>query len=312
MRLFGIILAGLLLTGCVFDEDVRFIPETQTGFILNRQAATKSVIKITGDIAETHWLAYPGMGEISDFSGSEKTIWFAEAMAHKIFEYDPGSQGVVQSLETQSLTPHFICAGEKVILLSDSAADQIGFFRLKNQQLTIVGTEYKPGQAVYRSGKFYVQAGDKTVDIYDELAYASIGTAIFDHAIKSIEADARSRIFVHTTEGNNAWQGLIDYNSNSISKPEAAVNYEKVRYTPYVERPLGKEYLRDVQKINGKLNTAVTQACSDFEVDFFESIIYFLRQDSLYSLKIADNLVRPLAPLDGEFQKAWYFIEEIP
>lgn len=312
MRLSGVILVVVLLAGCVFDDDLRYIPKTHTGFLLNYQAGAKTVVKLSEGTTETNWRAYTEMGEVSDFSGTEKTIWFAEAKAHKIFEYDPQSQTVIQTIETGTFTPDYLCAGEKVIFLSDATAGQIGFFRLKNKQLTVITPGYKPGQNVYRSGKFYVQADSQTVDIYDEQAYARVGSVSFNHPVKAIDVDARSRIFVHTISGNNAWQGFIDYNSNRLAKEEETVNYEKVRYTPYVERPLGKEYLRDIQKINGRLNTVVLPLCSDFEVDFFESVVYFLHQDSLYSLQLSDNLVQPLAALEGEFQKAWYFIEQIP
>ncbi|MDX2249108.1 MAG: hypothetical protein SF052_20140 [Bacteroidia bacterium] len=312
MRLLTILLAGTTLCGCVFDDDLRFVPQTHTGFILSQQTDQKSLIRIIADQVERDWKVYPGVGEISDFSGTEKTIWFAEGDKRQIFEYDPENQQVLQTFSTGELTPDYICVGESVILICDSVEEKIGFFRLKNEKLTLTTPGYKPGKAVYRSGKFYVKADDRIVDIYDEQAFASIGKAIFEYKIVEIEADARSRIFIHTREGNTSRQAFIDYNSNNIAEPEKVVAYEKIRYTPYVENPLGKEYMRDLQQVNGKLNIAGSPVCSDFEIDFFESVVYFIRQDSLYSLHIIDNAEAARIPLTGKFQKAWYFIKQIP
>ncbi|MEZ4828088.1 MAG: hypothetical protein R3C61_17660 [Bacteroidia bacterium] len=310
MRTFCAVIAVIvLMAGCVFDDDLRFVPQTGSVFL---HTGERNVIKITDTGATAEWKLAGAWEKVDDISGTQKTLWLAEGSTRQIWEYNPVEEQIVRSRETGTLSPHFIAAGDKVVAVCDTSEHLLGFFRQKDQVFTVVDPGFVPGRLAYRNGKFYIVADQKNVAVYDEQAYAQIGFVAFSHQIVSVEADARSRIFVHTREGSNSWQGMIEYNTNSIGIEEQPVGYKKIRYTPYVEKPLGKEYIRDIQLVNGRLNIEGTPECTDFEADFFESNVYLVQRDTLFSFEIATGKQAAILPFTGNFLKGWYFIEQIP
>ena len=74
----------------------------------------------------------------------------------------------------------------------------------------------------------------------------------------------------------------IYYHSDEISGAKTTVNFTKIRYSPFRDRPLGKELLSSVLQINGKLNYVPRPDASDFEVDFLEGSGFTIRQMILY------------------------------
>lgn len=314
LRLGIIGLIAVLLTGCAFDDDIRFHPATIASFLLLEHNGVSSVIKIDNQSAIFSYESLIGEspGAITDIAGQDGDLWVSVWPGNTLLKVDPATDQVKQSVSTAPLVPHLIGAGENTIMVADTGAGILGYYLLKKEKWVYDTLDQISGPVLYFNQKFYLGLAATEVGIFSEKALTQIQKIDFQNRIEWIDADNRGRIFVHTRADSILSRGQIDFNGDVLAVPEAEVSYEKNIYTPYRERPLGKEYARDIILTDGKLNIPGRPLCDDAVADFFESVVYLVWGDTLYLRNINTQKNTVLGAIEGNFQKAEHFIDQIP
>ncbi|TAE47592.1 MAG: hypothetical protein EAZ89_17475 [Bacteroidetes bacterium] len=294
-----------LLTACAFDNDAAYEPVTKAAVILAEDSSgAKSLIHISGGQMDTAWAASLLAGaSLTDMSGDGEGVWIATKEGG-LFKID--AEGLVnQTFTLNNITPHFICAGLDYVMISDSSRDQVVFVRKKEGHISLRSSMGKPGFLVYKSGKFYVKEDSSRVGIYREVALARTGAVETGHRIWDMIPGSRSAIYVYGGEGTR-YESQIDYNEDRISVEAVPVPYVKIRRSPYRVSRFGKEYTGYATLEGTRVSPGPPDAAQDFEADFFESLIYYRRQDSVFAWPIFIQQRTFLGRSDKKFLKSYY------
>lgn len=305
----GVLLLMLLQGGCRFDDDSAYYPFTQKAFLLitDSLSTDKQLIRIENETITPHWEQQLGInGTLTAIGSYENTCWIASALPNEVHLADPENNQLLQSFSTDDLRPDFICAGDQYVLVSDSAAHRIGFLHRKKGTLTTIDLTDAPSRAVYRSRKFYLQLGARTVAIFREEALATLGEVAFERTIEDLQVDNLISIQVFTRD-TALYQASIDYNTNALSVAERLETADQVQVSPIRVASYGKEWLGRVAMQDSRLSQGGFTEVTDFETDFFESTIYYVARDSLFRYRIATDDNQPFGPLIGEIQNSFFF-----
>ena len=300
------------MSACSFDQDDIFFPITKAGFFLvsDTISNTKTILRIAGEDVSHDWHTELGINQVDDIAGRGEYLWIANASTKQITQLDLSDNQSITTFEIAPLSPHFICAGTDYVLISDTINHSLGFLRLQNDKLTQKQVHAAPRMASYRSGRFYVSLGLNELAAWHEDALAQTNSWSFDHPIVDIQQDNILSTMVYTRD-TTLFQSRINYNTLQMEVKEIPVVFDKIRHSPYADDFFGKAFLRQVALIDGKLSMTRAPEADNFEVDFFESRVYFQDKDSLYYFDIGEYQIVPLTQLNGKLVKAHYFQEAI-
>ena len=203
-----------------------------------------------------------------------------------------------------------MAVGTSYILLSDTSQRKLGFLRIRDARLVQLQLDEAPGQAVYRSAKFFIRLGEKQVGLYHEEALTEVKRWSLQREIVDIQLDRELYTLIFTRD-SLLYESRINYNTQQMENVEVKVDYDKIRYPTYKRASFGKEYIREVFIRDQQLSPSNSPKADDFEVDFFESNIYFQRNDSLFTFHILTGATRSAGILDGKMLKAHFFQNSI-
>lgn len=299
---------SLFLMSCDYDQDFEFVPATQAAFFLMNENGQQQLRKVEADGSILpNWGENLGLAAPDDIAGNGAELWVSVASDKKLVLLDLETETQKQSFDLGDFQGHYLCMGSRYLLLSDTVNQALGFFHLKDQELIRISLNQRPGKAVYRSTKFFLQLGDQSVSIYNEQALAPYAELDFSRPIIDLVLDNRYSTWV-ISKDTQVYQSSISWNSNAIEMEAQPFTASKVRYSPYLQANFGKEFTRQLNLVNGRLANSPNPPADDFEVDFFESNIYFTFQDSLRIKDVFENEITILGPFTGIFRNAYFYL----
>ena len=166
--------------------------------------------------------------------------------------------------------------------------------------------------------KFYVKEGEKNMGIYEETNFGKRVSLSFKYPIQDIQIDVNTSagIWVQTYFKDTTYQSSISLLSDSYNFPnqfhesKPNPNYTKKRYSPYSSKPFGKEYLNAVYFFKGKCSlVSSVQNMVDFEMNFFESTLFYLKSSKLYLYKVTQKQSIELGTFSGSFLKSYFYLD---
>jgi hypothetical protein len=189
---------------------------------------------------------------------------------------------------------------------------------LKNEETKIFNLSEKPAIPVAANHKFYIKQGEKNMGIYEETNFGERENLVFNYPIQDIQVDVNTSagIWVQTKNQDTTYESSISLLSDSYNFAdrlrESKTNppYTKKRYSPYSNKPFGKEYLYPVYLYKGKFSLiASVQNISDFEMNFFESQVFYLKSSKLYHYNVAKKQTSELGAFSGSFLKSYFYLD---
>lgn len=305
--------AGATLAGCAFDDDTAYYPITRSALLLVGDSldADRHLLNITDKNLAGAWEQNLNLaGTLRHLASFENECWLSTENPGQVHRLDMPTGQLAETFSTEGLQPEYICVGEDYLLVSDKQTAQIGFIHKKKGTLTILDVPELPGEAVYRSRKFYLQVGNQSVRIFREEAIADLETVSFSRPITDLQVDNQISILVFTRD-STLFRASIDYNTNSLSLPETLENSDQTEVSPIRVAQYGKEWLREVRLRNGQLSLGNRGQVTDFEVDFFDAQIYYAAEDSLFQYAIREQKNTAVGSFSGEILNSFFFREVI-
>ncbi|MEM8900546.1 MAG: hypothetical protein AAGC85_20695 [Bacteroidota bacterium] len=297
------------LTSCDLDENISFLEETRTGYLLYQNSdGEKGIVLTTKDGIQLQWNEGAGIADrsISDISSFEKELWIASEIDRKLYEIDVLSGTVNKTIGLRGISPTYISVGEDEILIADSSQNQAFFLNKKTERISQVALPAEAGTSTYKSRKFYLKSGSSTVLILQEDALAEITRLQLERPIFEIQSTSDVSIIVSTRDSGN-FEALVNYNTNGLSRTEIAVAYRKIRVSPFSRQLYGKEQLQPFTLTENLLQPTSQSEVTDFEVDFFENHLWIVRNDSLGQIFPDGSLGLSISCEGCSLMKSYFF-----
>ncbi len=305
-------LSLLLCMACSFDGDLEYIPRTQAAYFLIQDtfSGPKSILSIQKGRMISSWQEQIGLStfDLGDMSGNERSFWVSDVARREVLEIDLSNQLVKNRFVVKGLSPHLICIGERQMLISDTSQYKIGFMELKSGALLIRAVDALPGFATYRSQKFFLVSDGNQIDIYHEKALAKLNTITLSQKIDDIQLDNGFYTYIYGYATRGGFEGRIDYSTNALSAEVVEKNFLKSRLSPYKRQNYGREWVLN-QLLDERRTIKTINNIQDYEVDFFESNLYYRKDDSLFVYNYIDQSQKKMGAFTSNFLKSYFFIE---
>lgn len=304
----------LLLSSCQsLDDDSPYEIKTWASFFLVAAPdGTLHIDKYVNNGIERDWNAKAGMTnvELSDAQMVDNAIWMASAARRVVSQVSPAYASVQEQFGDLPIAPHYLAVGLKQIMIADTVAHKLAMIKRSNGKVQILEFEGHPGRCIYSSGKFYLVVDRDKIAIYDEQAMTTRATLDLKMQIDELLLNRYNFVIPigHDSLGV-VQEALVDVNGDGLVR-EFPTTYTKSRLTPYFAVRFGSEYVHDLQLKAGKVLTddAVTLAdsTSDFEVDFFEGTLFYIRSGHFVVRDIATGQREDSLPFAGRLLKAMH------
>ncbi|MEO0895958.1 MAG: hypothetical protein AAFY71_06140 [Bacteroidota bacterium] len=303
-------LVQLGLSSCRFEEDSEFIPSTEICFFLFQENGEVSLASISDstlrlNIAESYGAEAVG---IHDMAGKENFLWLSLKNQQAISQYNLKTDEQ-QLFSLDSMEAVFLCPGEDILLISDTVNRQLGFLNMKSGELVRKKLNHQPGEAYYRSGKFFVSFDSTILASYQETAFALLDTLDCVYPIIHIDGDNRIGIRLHMREGSEYFEGQLDWNNSQWIEPSSSSPYRITHYTPYQRSFFEKEWAADVRVfVEGRIRgISATSGILDLEMDFLESRGYFLRENDFQVYDLEEGEIRSFQRPAEHLRKSFFY-----
>lgn len=317
MRWTLIIACCFLCIACRFDGDADYYPVTQKSFLLGEHLSSHTfevlLIKDNTFIPnwEQNWAELNGT--LSDMAGQNELLWLSSGEGERVLEIDAETEQIIRILETQDVSPHYICPGTNYLFLSDTTQHQIAFVNRRTESLIILATDSMPGEAHYVAPYFFLGLGKQSISIYHEDALTEIASLDVEQALIKLEYDHVQSLLclIQAHPDSQVYRRDIDINTLEISEVQD-LGAQDIRYSPYTTSLYGKEWPFSVKSLaNGIVAPAAFDTVSSFEMDFFESRYYYVSRDSLHSYQIRSRIRKNIGPYSGTLNKAYFYVAPI-
>lgn len=311
------LIAGLL-GGCNWDDDSEFKVVTKASFFLVSpvNGGESSVLRLENGQIIPDWNGTFGIGNLAftDFTAETDKIWIADGLKNEIQEINLVSGKSERTYDTGDLIPHCMAVGTDFLLFGDSAAKQMGFLNLKNRDLTVIDVSLPPQRIVYNAQKFYIQFGTSVMAIYNELAFAPVASFDLQKPIIDFQLNTLKQVDVLTEDSTGHYLSTIEANGDFLSRENIDVSWIRKRSSPYFSSRFGSEFLGEVFLREDSTISAngVSGIDADaFEMDFFESVLQYTHNDSLFLRDLqADSLISG-QPFPWIIHRGWHYIGTI-
>ncbi len=278
------------LLGCGWDDDREYEIHTRASFLVTQDPATglRKVWRYEAGILIEGWNREMGVSD-TGFSGLEYIdgeLWMGDASGRQILRIEPSNDKVLKRFGDLPVRPHFFSVGERFILISDTITDQLAFIRIRNGELIITEFSGESGPAIHNNRLFFLQVGNVGLHVIDEWALTPRNENRFSFTIMEIQFNRLKNVYLTMkNDVGDDYSGLISGTDGSIAREGAPVNYQKIRYSPYLEARFGSEWLSDLRLSNNTLSSGAIifpDSMTNFEVDFFESRLFYSWRNTLY------------------------------
>ena len=308
-------LSLLLFCGCNgWDDDSEFESRTRAAYFLCEQAATglNSVHKHADGGLEMGWNQRFGIadGDVGDLYSSASAIWLSDAENGRVLEIDPAEDRILQDISLPHRADHF-AVGEREIMVVDTAANQHSFYKRRNGDVLTLSLGDGNGPVLYNNARFYFQSDASTMQVIDEYAYTSRAEAALTYPISAFEFNRFKNIVVQTADTALRYFIILSGVEDRLIGAEAIVAYQKIRHTPYLEARFGREWIEDVRLEGTQLLSGawtLPDSAANFEVDFFESMVYYQWGDSLFQYDLNANSVTDKQFFNWELRSSAYWL----
>ncbi len=304
----------LLLSGCQsLDDDSPYEIKTWASFFLVENVdGTLRIDKYVNNSIEPEWNAKAGMttAELSDAQIVDNAIWMSSGAQQAVNKVSPSYASVQEKFGDLPIAPHYLAVGTKQIMIADTAAHKVAMIKRSNGKVQVLEFEGIPGRCIYSSGKFYLVVNQHQIAIYDEQAMTTRATLDLKMQIDDLQLNRYN--FVVPVGHDSLFvtqEALVDVNGDGLVR-EFPTSYSKMRFTPYFAVRFGAEYVHDLQLRGGKILTETAEtladSTSDFEVDFFEGTLFYLRFGHFVVRDIASGERSDSLPFQGILRKAMH------
>jgi hypothetical protein len=290
-----LLLGMMAFWACKYDQDAPYYVRTQAMFFLvENPPGDISVSRIDSSGIRLNWEQTLDLqaGAISDLDGKPGFLWLADVASGAIHKVNPGTGQIEESFSTGNLLPHRLAVGEIYMMFGDTVADKIGLIRIRNGKTEIFDAGGKPGMIRYRSQKFYYVTGQDSLTLFHEKALARMLQTGFERPIRDMQFDEGRHLHIYTAapDSNRLYEATIDLNADALDQPESLPDpfFRKARLSPYNYAPFGREFTQDLFQRQNRLFLGsgapvdgIPSDVDDFEMDFFESVVYYVSGDSL-------------------------------
>lgn len=288
------------LSACGWDDDREYEVRTQHGFFLMEEADGKGILKQSDGTWESDWETNLNLnrGDVSQILVDGGLLWVSDITQNQILSVEPATNNIATRISTGSISPHYFAVGSRYTVIADTTSEQLHWFHQRKEELISLDIESDfggtPRTVLYNSGTFYVQLGTGTVLIFDEAALAQRTRINFGRPIVSMAFERFKNVQILTASQGMTYNSLISGVDNTLARDENQVNYTQLRSTPYFDDVFRSEWLEDVRLENAEIlsgNLNLFSAADQFDVDFFESVLYAQLGTTLFEVDMT-NLER--------------------
>lgn len=302
----------LILSGC--DNDDRYYPVTEQQFLLVGESDRQLLHLEQGELIDD-WLSQQGWSaELSDMDAKGNIFWFASAQSKELFRWD-GIENSGEAFPLDNFQPHTVLIGEPYLLLIDTVNQLLGFWDYESTSMLVeVPWTAGIGENVYISGKYFVQKGERQIEVFLETSLQSAAIIDFERNIQHVQVNASKTLYVLSAD-SQVYQHFISYFSYTpVLEPTRISDYDRVLVTPYLRNQYGKEWLTNIWERNQILfsrapNFRIAEAVNSYAIDFFEGEILYQQNDSLYRYLLQDQQAEYIDVLSLPIQKYRAFRE---
>jgi hypothetical protein len=295
-------LLGLVwLAGCAYDDDGGWTRQTTASYLL----AGETVVRHSEAGLDPAWSQ--AWGPISDLDGQGETLWLADAAGRQLLEVDARSGDLRARHALGDFSPHRLCAGERYLLLGDTARQLLRFWQPEEKSAILRPMDGPPGPITYRSRLFLVAAG-RTVTAWHETALAPVSTDSLDRRVFAFEQPSGPLIHAYSRDSAQAYVSRWDLNGRSWVSREQRLNAEREWLSPFQRQTYGQEWLADLQLRLGQVQgpgVAITAEAA--AIDFFAATAWVIRQDSLLRVPLQGGTAEGWLAPGSSLDRAWFF-----
>ena len=309
----------LLLLGtsaCGWDDDREYEVRTQHGYFLIQEADGKGILKQSDDGWESNWEANIDLnrGDVSQILVEGGLLWLSDVSQNEILSVEPATPNVAERISTGTIAPHYFAVGSRYTVIADTTSEQLHWYHQRKGELISLDLESDfggtPSTILYNSGTFYVQLGTREILIFDEVSLAQRTRINFDRPIVSMQFERFKNVQILTQDQGQTYNSLISGVDNTLARDENQVNYTQLRSTPYFDDVFRSEWLEDVRLENTLVisgNLELFSVGEQFDVDFFESILYVQFNNQLHEIDMVNLDTRGTIPLSGTLLNAEFW-----
>lgn len=317
--------------GCDDDEKFRIITRQSYLFMEDSLSSPHLVNydNLTRKFTQNYHKQF-GVSELglSDMDGKDNEVCLSDylqpSVKYVVFKEKMNNFSAKSSAETISHTlvdfvPHRIALGDNYIIALDTIARKLAFMDKNslNKEIIYKQSDKKPVLAFAFMGRFYVATEEKTIQIWEESAFAMREELSTQRRIDYITPDDFSKsvslsLLYHS--GDSLFSATLSLNNNNITK-NTLINYRKILNSPYNTLSYGKEWLGQVKllKTGGITLTddngtdEFTVGASSMDFDFSNSVLFCTQHNELRVFEnLNDSTLYTGLPVTGKIRKAFF------
>ncbi len=295
-------LLWLILGGCAYDDDGRWALQTDASYLL----AGQSVYRHSEAGLDLAWSQ--AWEPIDDLDGLGERLWLANATDRQLLEVEAATGRLVQRHDLGEFAPHFLCVGDRYLLLGDTARQEIRFWEPAEKTAVVRRLSGAPGAMVYRSRIFLVAVGGRRVEAWQEQALAPVSIDSLARPVFAFGLPPGSLVYAYSRDSAQTYVSRWDYNSRSWQSREQGLGAEAEWLSPYQRQAYGQEWRGNLRLADGELRgTGIAMEAEAAAVDFFSAIAWVQRGDSLLRVPLPADSLRGWQAGTGRLRGAWFF-----
>lgn len=293
---------ALLLVGLgacrALDGDENFVPNQAGTFVLVELVNDSStVLYVTGEgKVDTFWsevrgLRYP---RCLAYDGNNDILWVGDSARNTLYRYRHGRSAHDATIFTRC-SPNAVAIGQHHIICAtareDGCSSLIFAKRSDRRDRRTIDVAYQARYLLLNRGKVWVVAND-SVMVYDEQAATLEATVPVPFPVIDASFDQNFRLELTLNNGGQRRRYRINNFSYEPLRNPQEVNYRKRRVSTLRKQHYGREFLGEailqnsgelvLSKPGFPLGAPVPDSILDFDISYFFSDVFFIRNDSLF------------------------------
>lgn len=302
----------LSIGGCVFDDDVQYIPEPIAGYwmLQDEQDQSLSILKVLTDDElvwdyETRLAINAGMATDLDLLDDELVISIASEQ--KILTFGLPDETLLNTYTVSPINPHLVAIGKQRIAAVDTSSATIIWINRNDGSIIEDSLGGVVEQLYYMEPYFFLLEDSLLLKVWEENTLSQVEETIVPSEVSSVMKFERlNRIQLISEKGGEYKLYSWDFGPQVLAFNGVKI-YNKIAYTPYRRQETGREWTEDIELRGDFIPSLGLAPAEDFTTQFLTSQLYYHHTDSLWRVDMPSRARRFLTTFPYQIKQSRFY-----
>ncbi len=312
LPVFALVLLSVL-SGCVFDDDTPYIPETRAVYLLSERndGGGTALWKGTPAAFVSGYEAQLGFGrgELNDLWGSGRNLWVLSAARQEVSRFGLPAEEQSVRYDTRPLAPHLMAVGTQKILLADTVQKILGWLDRETAQLDTLHVGATVTHLLYQEPFFALVLDSLVMEVYFEGTRSLMTQIPLPGPALELYFNLQESALRALSQLEDGFQ-YEDWSMQArVQVRSGAVPYRKIVYSPFLRTETGREWLLPLSLRGNRVFPLLLEPVEDMVVDFSAPTLYYHARDSLFAYPLDAGPAAFLSAFPHRFHRHFVYVD---